>query len=426
VAYRPGDPIATLQLVVRAGEADSPAALPGLAAMTSRLIGKGSKLVSAGAVENMIEAMGAEYTAEALMDYTVFTLRVLEERLDRAIYVLRLMALDSSFSERDLIAERRDSYWDLYNRKKDPEFLGWRQFLRALFENHPYRIATYAEDVIMRISAKDVSAFYSRFYRPNNAFVLISGNINGAAAGRKVGAQFNAWARQDVERPFPAPPPRNTGDRFCYVEDPEARDATVFIGNVVMGSSDPEFFPFLVLKHILGGTTLSRLSLNLRESNSYARYVFCETEFFRSCGVFWARARLVPEFILPGVREIVREVRALSVEPPGPSEIEEAKAFLIGNMPARFEAPEGFSDMMARFVALDLDDGQWDKGPERIKLVDAERARLVAQKYLADKLLVVIVGRPEWLERHLAEVGAVEVYDNAGKLKRTVGQGVER
>jgi len=426
VAYRPGSPLVTLQLIVRAGESDSPPSLPGVAAITARMIGKGTRLVSADSIENMIESMGADYSVEILMDYTVLTFHVLEEFLDRALYVMRLMVLEPQFTERELAVVKRTFYYELFERKKDPEFLGWRQLLRSLFENHQYQIATYAEDVVKYVSAKDVAAFFARFYRPNNSAVTISGNINKETAVRKVSLQLNTWARQPVERTPPPPPTPNGRDRICYVEKPNATDATVFIGNVIMPSSDPDFFPFLVLKQVLGGTTRSRLFMNLRESKAYAYYAFSETEFFSACGVFWARALVAPEFIVPAVREIAREIKAMSAAAPIPAEIEEAKSFLIGNLPTRFESLEGFAELMARVVALDLDDGQWDKGPEKFKVVNVERAQAVAQKYLAGKPLVVVVGRPEWIDRYLQEFDVVEVYDGGGVLKQTLRKGEER
>ncbi len=422
-ARRPEAPMVTLQLVIRAGEADSPPDLPGLAAVTARMIGKGTKMLSADYLENMIESMGAEYSVTVLMDYTVLTMHVLEEYLDRAIYVLRLIVLEASFAERELGVVKRNAFWELLEQKKNPEVLGWRQLLRLLFENHPYQRATYSEEVIKFISAKDVAAFYGRFYRPNNAAVLVSGNIDGAAVAMKVGSHFNAWVGQPVERTAVPPPSPNSGERLCYVAVPDVPDATIFAGNVIMDSSDPNFFPFLVLKQVLGGTTRSRLFMNLRESKGYAYYAFSEAEFFRSCGVYWARAGVRPEFVVPAVREIVREIGVMSAEAPAPSEIEEAKSFLIGNLPMRFESREGFANWMARYVALGLDETQWDRGPERFKLVNVERAQDTARKYLSAKPLIVIVGRPEWLGGYLRDFETVEVYDTSGMLKQTLRKG---
>lgn len=421
---RPESSVITLQLVIRAGEADSPSDRPGLAAVTAHMMGKGTKLFSADYIENLVESLGAQFSVNVFMDYTVLTIQVLEEYLVRAIRILRLMVLDATFTERELGAVRRTAFWGLYEKKKDPEVLGWLQLLRALFENHPYRIATYNEEVIKFIAPRDVASFYARFYRPGNAAVLVSGNIDGAAVAQMIGSHFGGWSGSPEERVDVPPPAPNNRERLCYVEAPDLAAATIFAGNVVMASSDPDFFPFLVLKQVLGGTTRSRLFMSLRESKGYATYAFSETEFFRTCGVYWTRALVRPEFIAPAVREIVREVGALAADAPAvPSEIEEAKSYLIGNLPMRFESLEGFADWMARHIALGLDQAQWDKGPEQLKLVDVERARETAKRYLSGRPLVVIVGRPEWLGSISRDFDAIEVYNTAGELKHILRKG---
>jgi zinc protease len=423
VAAQPGSSAVTLQLVVKAGEADAPPDRPALASMTARMIGKGTRMLSAEYLENMVESMGAKYSATTLMDYTTLALRVLPEQLDRAIYVLRVIALEAEFTERELATLRRDVYWELLERKKDAEVLAWRHLLRVLFEGHPYQTATYAEDVIKFITAKDVSAFYGRFYRPANAAVLVSGPIDDELTARKIANHFGAWSGGPVERSAILPPAANARERICCVEAPDIANPAVFAGNVIMDAADPDFFTFLVLKQILGGTTRSRLFMNLRESKGIAYYAFSEAEFFRSCGVYWARAIVRPETIVPAVREILREIETLATRPAVPSEIEEGKSYLIGNLPMRFASPEGFAEWMARYVILGLDEAQWDKGPERIKQVNAEMVRDVARKCLAPRPVVVIVGRPEWLGAVAGEFAPVEIYDAAGRLVRTLHKG---
>jgi predicted Zn-dependent peptidase len=425
-AERPEAGVITLQLVIRAGEADSPVGRPGLAAVTARMIGRGTKMLSADYIENMIESLGADFSAAVFMDYAVLTLNVLEDSLDRAIYVLRLIALEAEFSERELAAVRRTAYWELFESKKDPEVLGWRQLLSVLFKGHPYQMATHSEEVIKYITPRDVAAFYDRFYRPGNAAVLVSGRIDGAATALKIASHFGAWSGPPPERPVAPAPAPNDRERVCYVEAPDLEAATIFAGNVIMDSSSPDFFPFLVLKQILGGTTRSRLFMNLRESKAYATYAFSEMEVFRACGVYWARALVKPESIVPAVRETLREIGSLAAGPDVPSEIEEAKSYLIGNLPLRFESPSGFADWMARYVALGLDRSQWDRGPEELKLVNVERVRETARKYLSPRPVVVIVGRPEWLGLHLGELDGVEVYDTGGQLKSVRPKGEKR
>jgi zinc protease len=421
-ARQPGATTVTLQLVIRAGEADAPPDRPGLAALTARMIGRGTKgptQLSADYIENMIESLGAKFSAEVFMDYTVLTLNVLQDWLDRAVFILRLIALEASFSERELSAVRRTAYWELVQGKKDPEVLGWRQLLRVLFADYPYRLATHNEDVIKYITARDVAAFYDRFYRPENAAVIVSGDIDGPAMAQKIASHFGAWSGPRPERDEGPPPPANDRPRICFVECPDLEAATIFAGNVIMNSSSPDFFPFLVLKQILGGTTTSRLFMILRETKDLATYAFSEMEVFRTCGVYWARAKVRPGAIVPAVRETERVIIGLADVPPPPSEVEEAKSYLIGSLPLRFESAAGFADWIARYVALGLGPAQWDGGTEAIKMVNVELVGKTARKYLSARPVIVIVGRPEWAGQYLTGLSAVEIYDTDGQLKST-------
>lgn len=426
VTLRPRSPLVTLQLVIGAGEADSPAELPGVAAIAARMIGRGTRLLSADQIENLIESLGADYSATVLTDYTVFKIEVLEEFLDRALLALRLMLLEPAFSERALAPVKRVAYYEQLDRKKDPEFLGWRHLLRLLFEGHPYQAGTSSEEVIKFIGSKDVRAFYNRFYMPNNAVIAVSGNVDAAAVARKIGEHFSAWARRELERPAVPPPLPNARERVCFVESADSQDATIFVGNVVMDPTSPDFFPFLVLNQALGGTTRSRLFMNLRESKGYAYYAFSDAEFFRSCGVFWARARVTPEFIHPAVIEIAREIKAFSSDRAPAAEIEEAKAYLVGNLPLKFESLEGSSEWTARIAALGLNSGHWNRILENIMVVNVEKVQAAGRKHLFSTPLVVIVGRREWILDSLRDFRVVEIFDSDGVLKQTLLKGDER
>jgi predicted Zn-dependent peptidase len=387
------------------------------------MIGKGTKMLSADYLENRIESLGAKFSSAVFMDYTVLTIEVISDLLDQAIYILRVMTVEATFNERELGVIRRAAYWDLYERRKNPEALGWRQLLKALFGDHPYRLATYGEDVIRYVAARDVAAFYGRFYRPGNAAVIVAGDINEALVTQRVASHFGAWKGAPPERQAPPALRPNDRERVLFVEAPDLEEAAIFAGNIIMGSSDPDFFPFLVLKQILGGTTRSRLFMNLREDKNYASYAFSEMEVFGSSGVYWARARVRAEAVIPAVREILGEIDALASGPAVPSEIEEAKSYLVGNLPLRFEAPGGFADWLARYVALGLGPSQWDKGPEELKLINAERVRQVARAYLSAPPVVVIVGRPEWAASCLEGFEAIEIYDGTGQFKHTLRKG---
>ena len=426
VTARPGLPVTTIQLVVLAGGSDSPRSTPDVATLTARMIGRGTLELSAENIEREIDAMGGDFSATVTVDYTVLTFHVLSEYLDQTLALLRLMILQPAFTDTELASVRRTFFYELMEKRKDPDFVGQRQLLRILFENHPYETVTYAEDAVKFVTTKDVQAFFSRFYRPENAVLIVSGDVDGQATARKVGQQFASWVRRDYERPTLPPLAANRKERVCFIDHPTSEEFVIFVGNLVMPPTSPDYYPFLVLNQVLGGTMGSRLFMNLRESKGYAYEAFSEAQFFRACGVFWARIKVAPETIHAAVQEVIKEMRALASEKAIPEEIEQAKSFLIGHLPLSLESFEGYSEKLAQVVALGLGAGHWNKASDNLMLVNGEKVLEAAQRYFPPVPVVVIVGNRAWAEQALGDFNVVEIYDSMGAFKMTLRKGVEK
>jgi zinc protease len=198
------------------------------------------------------------------------------------------------------------------------------------------------------------------------------------------------------------------------------------IGNVIPPSKSPDTFPFLVLNQVLGGTTGSRLFMNLRESKGYAYYVFSGIDSFRSCGVFWIRARVTSEAIHASVQEILKELDPAAIEKIPPGEIEQAKSFLIGNYPLRNQLLDELSMRVARNKAFNLDDAHWDKYYENIIQVNSSRVLESAGKCLKSRPVIIVVGNQSRILDGLQNFDRIELYDLKGHLTATISKGVEK
>ena len=426
VVRRPTARTISLQVVVLAGEGDSPPKAPGVASVAAHAVGRGDGLLPAAEIESRFEALGGELVAAVSLEQTVFTLNVLEEDLDRALDVLAAVLLRASVPEKAFEAVKRTLTYDLAERQKDPEFAAKRQLMRHLFQGHPFRTAAYNDDVIRTVSRQDVAAFYDRYYRPNNTFLILAGNMNLQVASRRVSHFFNTWVAKPLDR-FALPPPvPNVKEQVSFVDMPMAREATVFLGNVIPPATGPDHFPFMVLNQILGGTPGSRLFMNLRESKGYAYYAFSGVDPYKNCGVFWVRARVTPEALVPSIREILREIGPAAVEKVTSFEIEQAKSFLIGNFPLRNEALPDLALRAAQVRSFELGDDHWNRYTQNLILVNLERVLETGRRVLEPRPVVVIAGNIQELADQLRGFDRVDVYDVQGNLKWTVNKGVDR
>ncbi|MBN2207050.1 MAG: insulinase family protein [Candidatus Aminicenantes bacterium] len=423
VVRRDSLPLLSLQLLILAGEAQSPPDRPGTATLTARMITQGTELISAEDVQNRIEALGAELTVATRLDYTLFGLNVLDDQFERALTLLAPLFQQPAFPKRDLDAVKRTLRYTLLERNQDPAVLAKRQLLHLLFPNHPYRNGLFADDALRAVEREHVQAFYDAYYRPNNAVLVLCGAIGLSTATGRVSQHLNTWAPKDLPPPPLAPVLPEPVPRVCLVDLPQSRDATLAIGAVVGPAGAPDALPLEILSQVLGGTPTSRLFMELRETKGYAFYAFSELELYRSCGLFLIRARVQPEFSGASIRSILAEVERAVTEPLPSYEIEQAKSRLIGNVPLRFEAFDRLALRVAEIHAFNLNEADWSRPYESIMLVNAEAVHAAALKTPLRTPVVVIVGDKSVVLDHLQDFKTVEVYNVKGVFQYNVTRG---
>ncbi len=422
IAVIPRDnlPIINLKVIIFTGESPSLGNLPGIATLTAKMLSRGASYLTASEIEETIESLGGNFSSFTYPDYSVFSFTFLEEYLDKALALLSKMILKPAFTRREIENVKRSMFYDILRKNKDPEFLAKRQLFRLLFRNHPYKKITYNEDVIKNLSQRALLSFYNKYYRPNNALFVIIGNLNLSTASRSVSHYFSTWRRKDIKRLSIPPPKPYDKEKICFVDLPEAKNATIYLGNIVLKGNSQDAFPLMVLNQVLGGTHNSRLFMNLRESKGYAYYAFSELEFFNNCSVFFVKSKVRPEVTYSSIKEILREIEKTTNDKIPSFEIEQAKSYLIGNFPLQIETYDKLSSKISEIIALNLGEEHWSKYYENIMLVNAEKVFDRARKYPLLASVVVIVGDKKIISDYIRELKEVEVYDNKGILQYTV------
>ncbi len=420
VVFREGLQLISLQLVILSGENASPPRLPGLAAAAACMFERGTMRRSASDIEGLIDAMGGSLNVTVQQDATFISYTFLEDYLDNALSLLSEIILQPAYNELDWLDVRRTMASSLQNMEEDPDFISRRLLLRRLYENSPVREPLLGAGQFRAINLRDISDFTKRHYRPNNALMVLAGNISLRTATRKVSHFLNTWeAGPSGSDRLPSPQP-NSSLRVCFVDMPRAPAATICLGNIIPSISSPLHFPLQVFNQVLGGTPNSRLFLNLRESKAIAYYAFSENLLMASHGVFMVRARVTPEAVAPAISEILREIRRAMTERILPMEIEQAKSYLIGHFPLALESLDQLSMRVAALLAYRLGGDYWDRYVENTMLVSSEAVQSCAQQLPLLAPLVVVAGDQSVLLEHLRNFEKVEVYDKKGDLQYTL------
>ncbi len=416
VLRRTSQPLIDMHLIVMTGEALSPDDLPGLASLTANMLFKGAVGISASQVEEQIEFIGGDFTVKTYPDYSIFSITFLKEYLNEAVRLLGQLLIQPDFPKSEVNNVKRDMFYEIV-RNTNPELLGRKLLFQLIFDNHPYKKYVFNSSVIKNLNRKDLLTFFNKFYRPNNSKILFIGDISQSEVEETVDQYLSTWEKRALETYHFNPPVPKTKPKICFSHMENTEEATIFIGYIFPSENVEDFFSYMVFNQILGGSHISRLFMNLRETRGFAYWAFSSIENFDNCSMFYVKAKVKPEYLHPSVSEILREIRSLTEDKIPNHEIEQAKSYLIGHFPIEISEPRGFSQNVSEMIALDMQGIYGENYYESIMYINSRTVFNSLQKVRFLNPVIVVVGDKDIILDNIKDFEEVEVYDQEGEFQ---------
>ncbi|HEY5790473.1 MAG TPA: pitrilysin family protein, partial [Gammaproteobacteria bacterium] len=268
-------PMVDVEVVFDAGSARD-GALPGLALLTSGLLGEGAGGYDADAIAGTFEGLGARFGAQADRDLASVSLRSLTDPqlLEPALELLATILAEPTFAAPDFGRELDRMKVALQAQKQSPGDLAEQAFYAALYGDHPYAAPPAGSEAsLAALTRDDVAAFHRRHYVARNALLAIVGAVDRAQAEALATRVTAGLAAGEPAPPLPAVPALD-GPREVHVEFPSAQ-THVLVGQPGIGRGDPDYFALYLGNHVLGGSGLvSRLNDTVREQRGLAYSVY--------------------------------------------------------------------------------------------------------------------------------------------------------
>ncbi len=389
-------PIVTAQLVVRCGTMDDEF----LAPFAARMLGEGTRSRSKAKLDEAIEFVGGTLTAFADTHVSTVLAQSLSSDLKLAMLLMADEVQNPIFPPTALDKIKQEAKAGLRNRRAQPDELA-DALLRSLVypSEHPYGRSLPTEAQIDAIGLDDVRRFHATFYRANNAFLLLSGDITAEKARPLVERAFGAWPRAELRDLPPNPLSRFTryelpGELAVHLVDrPGATQATIRVGNVALARNHEDWAALTLANEILGAGSSSRLFQDLREDKSLTYGIYSEVTEGQAPGVFFIETETrSPGAMLAGIFEHVARLRA---EDPPLAEYETAVRRLVGSFPLQVETPDQIVAKVQEQLVYGLPAEYWRTYRDSITSVELSEVRKAAQNYVHALPVVVVVGDAE-------------------------------
>ncbi|HLL14202.1 MAG TPA: pitrilysin family protein, partial [Pyrinomonadaceae bacterium] len=403
-------PVVNMNLIVRSGAASDPQNLPGAASLTADLLDEGTKTRNALDISNALAGLGARLNVGAGWDSTTADLLTLTRHLDRALEVYADVILNPAFPETDLKRLRGTRLAALQQQRDNADAIAGLVYSSILYgDKHPYgRPLSGNEASLGALTEADVRRFYETHYRPNNAALIVAGDVTAATLLPKLERAFGAWKPAQVPAAdISMQPPARERAGIYLVDKPGAAQSVIQIGQVGVARSSPDYFPLLVLNSMLGGQFVSRINLNLREDKGYTYGARSNFDYRRGAGPFAASGGVFTNVTKESVSEFLKELRGIRGEiPVTERELEYAKQGILRGFPRGFETPAQIADRLGQVVLYNLPDDYFNNYNARVRAVTLKDITRVANRYLdPSRMAILVVGDRKAIEPGLRSLG---------------------
>ena len=387
---------------------DNPPILEGIKAgqsqLTSSLLGKGSKKIKKDDFYDEIDFMGSNISISASSAFA----QSLTRYFQRTFQMMADAAINPNLTEEEFTKERDVLIDALKSSEKDVSTAARRvERLLAYGVDHPYGEYVTA-GTVNNIKLSDIQRFYDFRFRPNNAYLVIGGDIDFESVKILVKKYFAKWKPSPVAS-SPIPKVTNpVSTQIDFVNMPNAVQSEVVVQSTTyLAKKDADYFPVLMANSILGGGGEARLFLNLREDKGYTYGSYSSIGNSKITATrFRASASVRNEVTDSAVVEIVNEIKRIRTDLVSESELKKAKAKYVGNFVRSLEDPEIIASFAYEIATENLDPDFYKNYLDRINAVTVEDVKRVAQKYFnVDQARVVVTGK------------GVDVLDNLEKVQ---------
>ena len=261
-------------------------------------------------------------------------------------------------------------------------------------KNHPFgEFVTKAS--VNKITLENVKTFYNTYYKPNNAYLVIEGDINPTEIKELVTRLFKDWAEGTIPTQEITKPTNVTTTEINFVNMPNAVQSEIaIINNIDLKLGDKDYYAALLANQILGGGGTARLFQNLREDKAYTYGSYSSVRQSRDAAIFTATASVRNMVTDSSVVELQKEITKIRYQKASAEELKNVKEKYIGSFVMDVQKPRTAASYALNIARYNLPSDFYANYIENINAVTIDDVQNAAIKYFkGDKARIVITGK---------------------------------
>lgn len=376
----------------------------GVESLLGSMLGNGTTNIPKDDFNEEVDFMGASlgfsFSGGFASSLSKYSDRILELMADAAINPL--------LTEEEFEKEKVKLIENLKSQEKSVDAVAGRVG-RALSYGtaHPYGEFT-SEATVNNVTYADVLAFYDKYFNPNNAYLVVIGDVEFQTVKQQIETHFGPWKKSvEIGTSVPEANPNAQYTQINFVDMPNAVQSNISLtNNIDLKMNDPDYHSVLIANKILGGGFNSYLNMNLREEHGYTYGARSGIDSDKYIGRFTAGAAVRNAVTDSAVVETLKEIKRIKTEPVDAEALKNAKAKYVGDFVLALERPQTIARYALNIKLNDLPQDFYSTYLEKINAVTAEDVNRVANKYFkTENARIIVVGKGSEVLENLEKTG---------------------
>jgi len=363
----------------------------GLSNMMGSLLGRGTSNITKDEFNEKVDYLGANVNFFS----SGASARSLKKYFPEVLGLMADGVKNSQFTQEEFDKEIKVTLDGLKSNEKSVTAIARRVESALIYgKNHPYGEFT-TKATVGNITLTDVQNNFNTYYKPNNAYLVIVGDINPSATKKMVTKLFGNWKKGDVPAVTFAKPKNVSTTEINFINMPNAVQSEIVVANNIdLKLGDKDYYAALLANSILGGGGTARLFMNLREDKGYTYGSYSSVRQNKHAATFRATASVRNVVTDSSVVEIQKEINKIRYKKATTEELKNAKAKYVGSFVMEVQKPATAARYALNIARYNLPADFYENYLKNINAVTLEDVQNVAIKYFrGDKARVIITGK---------------------------------
>ncbi len=423
LAERKSIPVVNFIMMFDAGYASDQFAAPGTAGMAMNMLDEGTKSMDALQLSDELQMLGATLYTGSNLDNSFINLSSLKTNMDQSLNLFSDVILNPSFPQKELDRLIKETVVRIQREKVQPFSMGLRVVPGLIYgKDHPYGMpftGSGYESTVTKLTCDDMIKFHNTWFKPNNATLVIVGDVTMNEIKPKLEKLFESWKPGE----FPKKEIKEVAlqdKKIIYIMDrPASQSSIIFGAETAPPYGDKENVAIELMNDILGGMFTSRINMNLREDKHWSYGSGSAIPSARGQRPYLYYGIVQTDKTKESIEEMLKEINQFTGEKPATdSEVNQVKEQNALSLPGSWETNGRVANSLINMVSYNLADDYYDTYAGKINGINKDEIVAAAKRVVKpDNLIWVVVGDKSKIEDSIKQLGYdVKYIDGDGNI----------